>query len=330
MPFAITRRELIAAAATLVVADARGAKLPDGVVRTPDPRFAKLPDFPYQPHYAMVADKRYGKLRMHYLDEGPKSGPAILLMHGEPLWAFLYRKMIPGLVKAGHRVIVPDLMGLGRSDKPVDRAAYTYQAHIDWMEALLKAVKLKQTALFCQDWGGLIGLRLVTNNPERFTKVVAGNTGLPTGDNGANLNPAFQNWKRMSQNPQLTAGAVVGGGIRRGPMKPDVVAAYNAPFPDETYMASVRQFPLLVPDAPDNPASEANRKAWKVLEAFTKPFLTTYSDGDPISKAGDAQMQKRIPGCKGQKHVTIKNAGHFLQEDAGEEIAGIVAEFLKA
>jgi haloalkane dehalogenase len=210
----MNRRQLLALAPALGVARLTAASPNPKVLRTPDERFQNLPDFPFAPHYAEIKDKALGKVRIHYLDEGPRRGPAILLLHGEPSWSYLYRKMIPVFTKAGIRSVAPDLVGFGRSDKPVDRAAYSYQAHVDWMEAWMKAIGLKKTALFCQDWGGLIGLRLVANGPKRFTHVITGNTGLPTGDQP--MNPAFQNWKTASQNPQLTAGLVLSGGIRRG------------------------------------------------------------------------------------------------------------------
>ncbi len=296
------------------------------VLRTPDHCFDNLPDFAFEPHYLMIDDGEGGQLRVHYLDEGPQSAPPVLLMHGEPSWCFLYRKMIPGLVAAGHRVIAPDLVGFGRSDKPADRNDYSYQRHVDWMHQWMVALGLTDISLFCQDWGGLIGLRLAAENPDRFARIVAANTLLPTGDQAPN--EAFLNWQSFSQDvPEFPAGGIIKGACTR-PVSEAVVAGYNAPFPEESYKEGPRQFPLLVPCRPDDPASEANRRAWQALEQWQKPFLTAFSDSDPITAGLDKVMQKRIPGAAGQKHTTVANAGHFLQEDAGEELAQIVCQFI--
>lgn len=295
-------------------------------LRTPDECFSNLPDFNFAPNYINVDDGESGQLRLHYLDEGPRSAAPVLLMHGEPSWCFLYRKMIPGLVAAGHRVIAPDLIGFGRSDKPADRNDYTYQGHVNWIQQLLESLELSQITLFCQDWGGLIGLRLAAENPERFDRIVAANTMLPTGDQTPNED--FLNWQAFSQDvPEFPAGAIIKGATSRT-VSEAVVAGYNAPFPDESFKEGARQFPLLVPCRPDDPASEANRRAWQVLEQWNKPFLTAFSDSDPITAGLDKVMQKRIPGCAGQQHTTVVDAGHFLQEDAGEELADIVCRFI--
>ena len=295
-------------------------------LRTPDECFNNLPDFTFAPNYVHVDDGEGGQLRVHYLDEGPRSAAPVLLMHGEPSWCFLYRKMIPGLVAAGHRVIAPDLVGFGRSDKPADRNDYSYQRHVDWMQELLESLELSQITLFCQDWGGLIGLRLAAENSERFDRIVAAVTMLHTGDQAPNED--FLNWQAFSQDvPEFPAGGIIKGATSR-PVSDAVVDAYNAPFPDESYKEGARQFPLLVPCRPDDPASAANRRAWQVLEQWNKPFLTAFSDSDPITAGLDKVMQKRIPGCAGQKHTTVVNAGHFLQEDAGAELADIVCQFI--
>jgi haloalkane dehalogenase len=291
-------------------------------LRTPDGRFVDLPGYPFAPHYVTVGDG----LRVHYVDEGPRGAPAVLMLHGEPSWSYLYRKMIPVVAAAGHRVVAPDLVGFGRSDKPVRREDYTYQRHVDWMRAVLEALDLRGITLVCQDWGGLIGLRLVAEHPERFARVVAANTFLPTGDRPAG--PAFLAWRQYSQE---TAHFHVGGIVRGGcvtELSPGVIAAYDAPFPDDTYTAGARQFPMLVPIAPDDPAAAPNRKAWEVLARWTRPFLTAFSDSDPVTAGADRLLQQAIPGARGQPHTTIAGAGHFLQEDKGEELADVVCRFI--
>jgi haloalkane dehalogenase len=304
------------------------------VLRTPDERFRNLPGYPFEPHYVEVPDGEGGNLRMHYVDEGPRDADTVLLLHGEPTWSFLYRKMIPIIVEAGNRVIAPDLVGFGKSDKPADQNDYSYQRHVDWMLSLLGKVKLNRITLVCQDWGGLIGLRLVGAKPELFNRVVAANTGLPTGD--GKITDAFLSWQKYSKEvPQFEVGAIIkmsNAAFAKDQNLPiladDVVAAYDAPFPDESYKEGARIFPSLVPTKPDDPAAEANRKAWEVLSAFTKPFLTAFSDGDPITRGGDHIFQKLVPGAQGQPHTTIKGAGHFLQEDKGSEFAEVIVDFI--
>lgn len=294
-------------------------------LRTPDTRFRNLSGYPFEPHYIEVAAGDGGKLRMHYVDEGAKSGPTVLLLHGEPSWSYLYRKMIPIVAQAGFRVVAPDLVGFGRSDKPVRREDYTYQRHVDWMAGFVAGLDLRGMTLFCQDWGGLIGLRLVAEHGARFERVVAGNTFLPTGAEPAT--EAFLKWREFSQKvSEFPVGAILQSATVSS-LSPEVVAAYDAPFPDETYKAGARQFPTLVPTSTDDPASAANIAAWKELERWTKPFLCTFSDSDPVTAGGDRGFVKRIPGTKGQPHVTIEKAGHFLQEDKGEELGRIVAAF---
>ena len=291
------------------------------VLRTPDDRFANLAGYPFPPHYVDIEG-----LRIHYVDEGPRTAPPVLLLHGEPSWSFLYRKMIPVLTAAGHRVIAPDLAGFGRSDKPVRRQDYTYQRHVDWMRGLLTALDLRTITFFGQDWGGLIGLRLVAEHEDRFARVVAGNTFLPTGDLPAS--DAFKAWQRYSQEtPDFHVGGIVRGGCVTD-LSPEVIAAYDAPFPDDRYKAGARQFPMLVPTSPDDPAAAPNRKAWEVLNRFRKPFLTAFSDSDPITRGGDRFLQQAIPGAQGQPHTTIVGAGHFLQEDKGEELARVIVDFI--
>jgi haloalkane dehalogenase len=299
------------------------------VLRTPDDRFEGLPGFSFAPHYADVPDQEGGTLRMHHVDEGPADGEVVLLLHGEPSWSYLYRKMVPPLVYAGLRCVAPDLVGFGRSDKPSVRTDYTYERHVEWMRSLVfDALDLRDITLVCQDWGGLIGLRLVGEHPERFARVVAANTFLPVGNTPAG--EAFMNWRRFSQEVEdFAAGFIVSSGCATT-IAPEITAAYDAPFPDDSFKEGARQFPVLVPITPDDPASTANRAAWEVLEAFDKPFLTAFSDGDPITAGGDAVLQARIPGAAGQAHTTINGGGHFLQEDKGEELAAVVADFVRA
>jgi haloalkane dehalogenase len=299
------------------------------VLRTPDERFADLPGFPFAPHYTEVADGEGGRLRVHHLDEGPAGGPVVLLLHGEPSWSYLYRTMIPVLVEAGLRCVAPDLVGFGRSDKPARREDYTYARHVEWMrEALFDDLDLSGITLVCQDWGGLIGLRLVGEHPERFARVVAANTGLPTGDRP--LTEAFLNWQKFSQeSPVFPIGRLVAGGCAVTPPD-DVVAAYDAPFPDDSYTAGARIFPSLVPTSPDDPAAAANEKAWATLSGFERPFLTAFSDGDAITRGGYKIFQRTVPGAQGQPHTTIEGGGHFLQEDKGPELARVVADFVAA
>ena len=298
-------------------------------LRTPDARFEGLPGFDVAPHYAEIDDQDGGRLRVHYLDEGPADAPTVLLMHGEPSWCYLYRRMIPVLTAAGLRTVAPDLVGFGRSDKPTQLEDYTYAGHVEWMRSLLfDALGLHEVTLVGQDWGGLIGLRLVGEHPERFARVVAANTFLPTGE--GQPSEAFLNWRRFSQEVDpFPAGTIVNFGCTTE-LSPEVVAAYDAPFPDSAYVAGARQFPLLVPITPDDPAAAANRAAWKVLEQFDKPFLCAFSDGDPIMRGLDAPLLERIPGAAGQPHTTIAGGGHFLQEDRGPELAQVVVDFVKA
>jgi haloalkane dehalogenase len=293
------------------------------MLRTPDERFRDLPGYPFQPRYVQVDGAR-----VHYVDEGPPEADPVLLLHGEPSWSYLYRKMIPPLASAGHRVIAPDLVGFGRSDKPSRRSDYTYQSHVDWIAGVIHRLALERITLVCQDWGGLIGLRLAAELEPRFARVVAANTFLPTGDQP--LGKAFFAWQKFSQEtPELPVGSIVARGCVT-PLAPDVVGAYDAPFPEERFKEGARQFPMLVPSRPDDPASAPNRAAWQVLTRWQKPFLTAFSDQDPITRGGDQFLQMAIPGAKQFAHVTIRGAGHFLQEDKGEELAEVVNDFIRA
>ena len=298
-------------------------------LRTPDDRFTGLPDFPFQPHYVTIPDGEGGELRVHYLDEGPADAAPVLLMHGEPSWCFLYRHMIPVLVAAGHRVVAPDLVGFGRSDKPTEQADYTYARHVAWMQAaLFDRLDLRDITFFGQDWGGLVGLRLVAAAPDRYSRVAVGNTGLPTGD--ATPNEAFLRWRQFSrESPAFPIGGIINGGCTTD-LSPEVVAAYDAPFPDDTYKAGARIFPSLVPASVDDPARPDQLAAWEVLRTWTKPWLCTFSDSDPVTKGGQRAFIGTIPGAEGQPHVTIEGGGHFLQEDRGPELALVLVDFIAA
>jgi haloalkane dehalogenase len=291
-------------------------------LRTPDERFAHLPGYAFAPHYVDV-----GGLRMHYVDEGPRTAAPVLMLHGEPSWSYLYRKMIPIITAAGHRAVAPDLIGFGRSDKPLQRADYTYQHHVDWVRRCVEQLDLRGITLVGQDWGGLIGLRLAAEMEERFARIVVANTFLPTGDTPAS--DAFKSWRQFSQEaPEFLVGGIVRMGCTTD-LAAEIIAAYDAPFPDDRFKAGARQFPMLVPITPDDPAAPANRKAWEVLRRWQKPFLTAFSDADPITRGGDQFFQQAVPGAQGQPHTTITGAGHFLQEDKGEELARVVVDFVR-
>ncbi len=290
------------------------------ILRTPDQRFDGLVDWPYAPAYTTVRDADGTELRVHHVDEGPPQGAAVLLLHGEPSWGYLYRKVIPPLVAKGRRVIAPDLVGFGRSDKPAGRSDYTYERHVAWMSAWLTGMDLNDITLFCQDWGGLIGLRLVAAFPDRFAGVVVANTGLPV---GVGWTEGFKAWLDFSQRvPELPIGPLINGACKRE-LSAGEQSAYDAPFPDESYKAGARQFPVLVPITPEHASVSENKQAWTVLEQFTKPFVTAFSDGDPVTRGGEAIFQERVPGAKGQPHITLAG-GHFLQEDSPDEIAGLI------
>lgn len=296
------------------------------ILRTPDDRFLNLPDYPFAPHYVEIDDH----LRMHYVDEGPEngtSGETVLMLHGEPTWSYLYRKMIPIVAGAGYRVIAPDLIGFGKSDKIAEPEVYSYQSHINWLTAFLQALDLRNITLVCQDWGGLLGLRLAAENSDRFVRITASNTGLPTGDQPPS--EAFLLWQQFSQTIEsLPIGMLINMGSA-SKLSPEVIAAYDAPFPDESYKTASRVFPTLVPISPEDPAAPANRSAWKMLMRWQKPFLTAFSDGDPITAGGDKILQKLIPGAQGQPHVTLSPGGHFVQEDQGEEWARLIVKFIQ-
>ncbi|WP_219415699.1 haloalkane dehalogenase [Pseudonocardia nigra] len=296
-------------------------------LRTPDDRFAHLAGFDHPPHYAEVPDGDGGTLRMAWVEQGPADGPVVLLLHGEPSWSFLYRTAMPVLAGAGLRAVAPDLVGFGRSDKPAEIGDHSYARHVEWMRALtFDVLDLHGVTLVGQDWGGLLGLRLVAEHPDRFAAVVAANTGLPTGDR--DMPEVWWQFRRaVEKAPELDVARLVQSGCRTR-FTPEVRAAYDAPFPDESYKAGPRAMPLLVPTRPDDPATEANRAAWAALSSSDIPFLCAFSDGDPITAAMEPILRRAMPGAAGREHPTIVGAGHFLQEDAGPELAAEVVRFV--
>lgn len=292
------------------------------LLRTPDERFGDLPDFPYAPHYTDV-----GGIRMAHVEDGPKDGPVVLMLHGEPTWSFLYRHMIPPLAEAGMRAIAPDLVGFGRSDKPSRVADYSYQKHVDWVWQWIEAQDLHDITLFCQDWGSLIGLRLAGEHPERFARIVVGNGMLPTAEDG--VPAAFHIWRAFAlYSPVFPTGRIVDIGSARR-LSAAERRAYDAPFPSVKYQAGERAFPALVPIKASDPAVRANRAAWQVLGNFHKPFLTVFGAGDPILGHADKALQRHIPGAAGQPHDRLRG-GHFIQEDQGPELAKRILALIRA
>jgi haloalkane dehalogenase len=287
------------------------------VYRTPDARFANLPDWPFTPQYLDIS----GGLRVHFVDEGQRDAQPVLMLHGEPTWGYLYRHMFGPLAQAGFRALAPDLIGFGRSDKPLDRSAYSYAAQVAWMREWVEALDLRNIILACQDWGSLIGLRLVAEMPERFAGVALSNGGLPAGEDAPR---AFAIWRAFSRySPVFPIGKIVAKGSKRA-LSADEIAAYNAPFPSRASKVAARVYPSFVPLG-DNVAVPDQIKAWEVLEAFDKPFLCCFSDGDPITRGGDRKFLERVPGTKHVAHRTL-HGGHFIQED---DPAGFVEAILE-
>jgi haloalkane dehalogenase len=333
------------------------------VLRTPDARFRELPGHPFEPHYTGVPDGEGGELRVHHVDEGPRTGPIVLCMHGQPTWSYLYRHMIPVLSGAGLRVLAPDLVGFGRSDKPAAREDYSYERQVSWLTAWLRRNDVRGATLVGQDWGGLIGLRMLAENPERFARVVAANTALPAPENvspervaavrefrrsaptptmpemaAALMKPdperpelAFAHWQKWTwetEDPPI--GALIAGTVHGRTLSPAEIAAYDAPFPDASYKMGPRAMPSQVPTLPDDPSLAANRRAWEVFSRWEKPFLCAFSDNDPVTRGADRGFRERIPGASGRAHETIGGGGHFLQEGRGELLAKIVVDFVRS
>jgi haloalkane dehalogenase len=286
------------------------------VLRTPDSRFAYLDGYPFAPHYVDVKASDTDSLRMHYVDEG--TGSPIVLLHGEPTWSYLYRTMIPPLVDGGYRVLAPDLIGFGRSDKPSAVSDYTYLRHVEWMKAWFDALGLEDATLFGQDWGSLIGLRVAAEQPHLVGRIVIANGYLPAGQQPANR--AFRTWRAFARyTPVLPCGRIVSFGTVTN-VNAAVRAGYDAPYPDKSFQAGARAFPQLVPTSLDDPATPANRAAWDALGKWTKPFLCVFGAKDPILGHADGPLIRHIPGAAGQPHDRI-NGSHFVQEDCGPELA---------
>ena len=282
------------------------------ILKTDLTLFENLSDWKYKENFTTVISE-FGELDIHFVDENSTSDECVLLLHGNPTWGYLYRNMIDPLKENGYRVVVPDLPGFGKSDKFSVRYNYSYEGFVDWMSQFIENTDLKNITLFCQDWGGLIGLRLAAKYGDRFEKIVAANTGLPTGK--APLSEGFAVFREFLQiKPDLHVGGQVRNGTTKG-IDENALAAYNAPFPDDDHKQGVRQFPNLVPGTPRTPSAEPNKEAWKILREWKKPFLCAFSDKDPIFSGVENSFYKLIPGCKDMPHVTIQNAGHFLQED---------------
>ena len=292
------------------------------VLRTPDERFRNLPDYPFEPHWTDLTSG----LRMHHVDEGSPDAVPVLMLHGEPSWSYLYRRMVPVFADAGLRAVAPDLIGFGKSDKPASRGDYSYQAHMDWLTEWLLALDLRRITLVCQDWGSLLGLRLAAEQPDRFDRIVVANGFLPTAERKTPA--AFHVWRAFATyTPVLPVGRIVATGSKRR-LSPAERAAYDAPYPSRAYKAGARAFPGLVPTSPDDPAVPANREAWRRLGEWDKPFLTLFGAGDPILGRADRPLQEHVPGAAGQPHARV-SGGHFVQEDAGEEIARRTVEWMR-
>ncbi len=331
-------------------------------LRTPDDRFQNLPDFPFDPHYTEVPDGDGGTLRIHHVDAGPAEGAVVVCMHGQPTWSYLYRHMIPILSAAGLRVLVPDLVGFGRSDKPAAREDYTYERQVGWLNAWLRQNDVRGATLVGQDWGGLIGLRMVAENPDRFARVVVANTGLPApsdtppeqaetlrafrrtlptptmqevaqalGNPDPDPRRTFIYWQKWTwETEDIPIGMLIAGSVDGRTLSPQEAAAYDAPFPDPSYKMGPRAMPSQVPTLPDDPSLAANLRAWEIFEKWEKPFLCAFTDNDPVTRGGDQIFRERIPGTQGQPHTTIEGGGHFLQEGRGEVLAKLVADFVKS
>ncbi|MDH3509298.1 MAG: haloalkane dehalogenase [Gammaproteobacteria bacterium] len=298
------------------------------VIRTPDDRFENLPEFPFKPHYMSLPDEKFGSLRMHYLDEGPADGKIILLMHGQGCWTYIFRKMIPLLTDGGYRVIAPDYIGFGRSDKLPSTEDYSFQKHVDWLTAFFHAVQLDGATAYLFDWGGFFGLRIAAEHPDFFNRIALSHTQLPTG------HPAGREWfiKWRAEQfalPAFPQGEMVNSGVKHQ-LSPETIAAFDAPYLDESYKTGPRRFPMILPISPDDPAAETNQAAWRILASWDKPVLTLFSADFTGSAMGPAKILNHIPGTRGQNHALLDDAGFYIVEDQAKELAERLLAFADA
>ena len=316
-------------------------------VRTPEARFVDLPDFPFEPHYLEVANPHdETPLRMHYVDEGPSDAEVVLMVHGEPTWSFLYRKLIPVFADAGLRAVAVDQIGFGRSDKPTRAAHYSFENHIEWVRQAVVALGLERITLVCQDWGGPIGMGVFAREQNRFARICAANTMLHTAEpelagrldwavhasseTESTVSSALLDWRQASTRaPEFDASPSIPFATARG-VSPEVAAAYDAPFPSEWHKAGMRQYPALIPVTTSDEGAAINRSIWAALANFDRPFLTLFGDADPPTAGWDAIFRERVPGAAGQPHATLENAGHFWQEDCGAEVAERLVDWIRA
>jgi haloalkane dehalogenase len=289
------------------------------IIRTPDDRFENLPGFPFQPHFLEIADTGFGSLRMHYLDEGPADGATMLLLHGQGCWSYIYRSMIPQLVEAGYRVIAPDYIGFGRSDKLPSTEDYTFEKHVAWLTAFLAQMKLSRVTAYLFDWGGFFGLRVAAEHPEFFDRIVLSNTNLPTGDSeGAKW---FIDWRaRQFALPEFPQGDMVDDGAHFK-LTPETIAAFDAPYPDESYKTGPRRFPMILPITSDMGSVPENLAAWDRLATWEKPVLTVFSASFTGTSMGPEKLLEHIPGANGPDHGLLTEAGFYIVEDQPEELA---------
>ena len=297
------------------------------LLRTPEERFEGLEGYAFAPHYTEVKDEDGSVLRIHHVEEGPRDAAPILLMHGNPTWAYLYRNFVPELAAAGHRVLAVDLVGCGRSDKPAERSDYTQARHVDWLTKWLHALDLRDITLFCQDWGGTLGLHLVAAHPERFARVIASNTGLPLGEGESEF---MKMWVGMMRDAErFPFEQMLASGMSHE-LTPEEFAAYRAPFPDPAYESALCIFPSLIAVQPDNPGVAANRASWERLGRFEQPFLTLFGAKDPVTQGGEKALIEHVPGAAGQPHHVFPDASHFIQEDVPEELVERILAFVRS
>ncbi len=295
------------------------------IIRSPEERFMALPDFPFAPNYFDLTDNEFPGLRMHYLDEGSPEAPVVLLMHGQGCWSYIFRHMIPVLTEAGLRVIAPDFIGFGRSDKLPSTEDYSFQKHVDWIINFLDGMMLQDINAYLFDWGGFFGLRIAGERPEFFSRIALSNTNLPHGD--ARGRDWFIKWRaEQFAMPRFPQGEMVNEGAHFK-LSPETIAAFDAPYPDESYKTGPRRFPMILPISADDPASPANAQAWKQLGKWQKPVLTLFSAAFEGSAMGPERLIEHIPGCRNQEHALLEEANFYLVEDQPVEIARRLLKF---